>query len=441
MSKINKKENMKLWSKQATSLQAAVEKFTVGNDLTFDLQLAKYDVIGNMAQAAMLRKIGVLTQVEHDELQTALKSIQIKIESGDFAIEEGVEDIHSQIEWMLTQEAGDAGKKIHTGRSRNDQVATDIKLFLRAELLDVLKLSKDIFDVFIALSNQHKSVLMPGYTHLQIAMPSSFGLWFASFAESMIDDVLLLQAAYKVTNKNPLGSGAGYGSSFPIDRSHTTQTLNFDMLNYNSIYAQTTRGKTEKVVAMALSSIAATLNKLASDICLFGNQNHGFINFPAETTTGSSIMPHKKNLDVFELIRAKSNQILALPNALTMMLTNMPTGYHRDVQLTKELLFPQINSLKSCLDILLLILPQIGVKENILEDEKYLYLFSVEAVNELVKDGIPFRDAYKTVGEEIEKGTFKYDTSNALNHTHEGSIGNLCNEKIVEEMEKLVNSF
>lgn len=432
---------MKLWNKEATNVQAAVEKFTVGNDVSFDLQLAKYDVIGNMAQAAMLQKIGIITEEENVQLQQALANIQQTIEAGNFKIEDGVEDIHSQIEWMLTEAVGEAGKKIHTGRSRNDQVATDIKLFLRAEILEILQLTKQFFDVLMSLSNEHKSVLMPGYTHLQIAMPSSFGLWFASFAESLIDDVVMLQAAYKVANKNPLGSGAGYGSSFNIDRSLTTHSMNFEVLNYNSIYAQTTRGKTEKIVSLSLASIAATLNKMATDVCLFGNQNHGFVSFPAETTTGSSIMPHKKNLDVFELVRAKANILQATPTTLTMMLTNMPTGYHRDVQLTKELLFPQINALKDCLEILLLIVPQISVKDNILDDEKYLYLFSVEAVNELVQKGMPFRDAYKEVGELIEKGEFQFDKSKALNHTHAGSIGNLCNEEIISEMEKLLKCF
>lgn len=432
---------MKLWNKEVTSVQAAVEKFTVGNDVNFDLQLAKYDVIGNMAQAAMLQKIGIITEEENVQLQEALSNIQQEIDAGNFKIDDGVEDIHSQIEWMLTEAVGEAGKKIHTGRSRNDQIATDIKLFLRVEVLEILKLTKQFFDVLISLSNEHKAVLMPGYTHLQIAMPSSFGLWFASFAESLIDDVVMLQAAHKIANKNPLGSGAGYGSSFNIDRSHTTHSMKFEVLNYNSIYAQTTRGKTEKIVAMAMSSIAATLNKLAVDVCNFGNQNHGFISFPAETTTGSSIMPHKKNLDVFELVRAKANIIQAMPTTLTMMLTNMPTGYHRDVQLTKEVLFPQINGLKDCLEILLLILPQVKVKENILDDEKYLYLFSVEAVNELVQKGMPFRDAYKEVGDLIENGEFQFDKGKALNHTHEGSIGNLCNEEIIKEMEKLVKFF
>ncbi len=432
---------MKLWSKNATSLSESIEKFTVGNDKIFDVQLAKYDVMGSVAHAKMLHSIGILNEEEILALENAFKQILQTIEEGKFLIEALVEDVHSQIEIMLTNMIGDAGKKIHTGRSRNDQVATDIKLFLKAEMLEIKITVKQLFDLLISLSNQHKDVLMPGYTHFQIAMPSSFGLWFASFAESLVDDLTLLQAAYTIANKNPLGSGAGYGSAFELDRTLTTQLLQFGALNYNAIYAQTTRGKTEKVMAMAMSSLAATLNKLCADVCLYVNQNHAFISFPDAVTTGSSIMPHKKNPDVFEVIRSKTNIVQSVPNTLAMMLTNMPTGYHRDVQLTKEVLFPQINSLKDCLNILLLVLPQIQVNPSILSDEKYTYLFSVEAVNDLVKKGITFRDAYKQVGNDIDNKTFSYDTTRALQHTHEGSLGNLCNDKIVQMMDNTLATF
>ena len=432
---------MKLWNKDATNLSESIEKFTVGNDKIFDVQLAKYDVIGSKAHAKMLHSIGILNEVEIVEIENALQQMLQKIENGNFIIEEHVEDVHSQIEMMLTEMIGDAGKKIHTGRSRNDQVATDIKLYLRDEIIEIKNTAKQLFDLLMSLSNEHKDVLMPGYTHFQIAMPSSFGLWFASFAESLVDDLTMLQAAYSITNKNPLGSGAGYGSAFELNRTLTSELLRFGTLNYNSIYAQTTRGKTEKIVAMAMSSIAATLNKLAADICLYVNQNYGFISFPDDVTTGSSLMPHKKNPDVFELIRSKTNIIQSTQNTLSMMLTNMPTGYHRDVQLTKEVLFPQISSLKNCLEILLLVLPQIKVNPSILNDEKYSYIFSVEAVNDLVKKGIPFRDAYKQVGNDIDNKNFSFDASRALQHTHEGSLGNLCNDEIVKEMNKVIERF
>jgi argininosuccinate lyase len=432
---------MKLWNKDSTTLSESIEKFTVGNDKIFDVQLAKHDVAGSIAHAKMLHTIGILNEEEIVTVENALLQILQTINDGKFVIEEHVEDVHSQIEMMLTEMIGDAGKKIHTGRSRNDQIATDIKLFLKEEIGSIKNLAKPLFDVLINLSNKHKDVLMPGYTHFQIAMPSSFGLWFASFAESLVDDLTLLHAAYVVANKNPLGSGAGYGSAFELDRTLTTQLLQFGTLNYNSIYAQTTRGKTEKVLAMAMSSMAATLNKLSADVCLYVNQNHSFISFPDEVTTGSSIMPHKKNPDVFELIRSKTNIIQSTPNTLTMMLTNMPTGYHRDVQLTKEVLFPQISSLKNCIELLLLVLPQISVNSSILTDEKYTHLFSVEAVNDLVKNGIPFRDAYKQVGNDIDNKTFSYDASRALKHTHEGSLGNLCNDKIVDMMNTVCTGF
>ncbi len=432
---------MKLWNKDATSLTDSIEKFTVGNDKIFDVQLAKHDVMGSIAHAKMLHSIKILSDIEIVEIENAFEQILEIIKNGKFIIEENVEDVHSQIEMMLTNMIGAGGKKIHTGRSRNDQVATDIKLFLKDEIIEIKNSTKQLFDLLISLSNKHKDVLIPGYTHFQIAMPSSFGLWFSSFAESLVDDITMLHAAFNITNKNPLGSGAGYGSAFELNRTLTTELLQFQSLNYNSIYAQTTRGKTEKIVAMAISSIAATLNKLSADICLYVNQNHSFINFPDEITTGSSIMPHKKNPDVFELIRSKTNIIQSTPNTLTMMLTNMPTGYHRDVQLTKEVLFPQIKSLKNCLEILLIVLPQITVHTSILTDEKYKYIFSVEAVNDLVKKGIPFRDAYKIVGNEIDNKTFSFDVLRALQHTHEGSIGNLCNDKIIDEMAKTLKSF
>ena len=430
---------MKLWDKDQTSLAENVEKFTVGNDKVFDVLLAKQDVKGSLAHAKMLRHIGILSNEELSAVENALDTILQKIINKEFKIDDDVEDVHSQIEIMLTEMIGEAGKKIHTGRSRNDQVATDIKLYLKEEIIEIKELVYSLFNLLISLSNQHKAVLMPGYTHFQIAMPSSFGLWFAAFAESLVDDITLLYAAYNIANKNPLGSGAGYGSAFAVDRKMTTQLLNFGSLNYNSIYAQTTRGKTEKITAMALSSIAATLNKLAADVCLYVNQNHSFVSFPDAVTTGSSIMPHKKNPDVFELIRSKTNIIQGAPNTLALMLTNMPTGYHRDVQLTKEVIFPQINSLKDCLNILLIVLPQININTTILKDEKYTYLFSVEAVNDLVKKGISFRDAYRQVGNDIDNNTFYYDLTRLLEHTHEGSLGNLCNEEIVVAMqEKMV---
>ena len=425
---------MKLWNKDKTSLAESVEKFTVGNDKVFDVLLAKHDVIGSLAHAKMLHSIGILNSEEITEVENALDNILQKIINNEFKIDDDVEDVHSQIEMMLTEMIGEAGKKIHTGRSRNDQVATDIKLYLKEEIVEIKNLVSSLFDLLIDLSNENKEVLMPGYTHFQIAMPSSFGLWFAAFAESLVDDITLLHAAYSIADKNPLGSGAGYGSAFALDRKLTTQFLNFSTLNYNAVYAQTTRGKTEKITAMAISSIAATLNKLAADVCLYVNQNHSFISFPDAVTTGSSIMPHKKNPDVFELIRSKTNIIQGSPNTLALMLTNMPTGYHRDVQLTKEVLFPQINSLKDCLNILLIVLPQININTTILSDEKYTYLFSVEAVNDLVKKGVSFRDAYRQVGNDIDNNTFSYDLSRTLQHTHQGSLGNLCNDEIVKAM-------
>lgn len=432
---------MKLWQKENTSVSALIEKFTVGRDKEFDILLAKYDVQGSMAHVQMLGEVGLMTKEEASTAIEALKQIANEIDDSQFTIDENVEDVHSQVELLLTQRIGDIGKKIHSGRSRNDQVAVDIKLYLRAEVVSVKDEVKELLDLLIAQSEKFKNKLLPGYTHLQIAMPSSFGLWFGAYAESLVDDLEMLAASYAVANKNPLGSGAGYGSSFPLNRTTTTQLLNFASLNYNSVYAQMSRGKTEKLVAMGMSSVAATLSKLAMDCCLYLNQNFGFISFPSELTTGSSIMPHKKNPDVFELIRAKCNRIQAIPNELTLLLNNLPSGYHRDLQLTKEILFPAIEELKACLQLTRLMLSNIEVKDDILADEKYKYLFSVEAVNELVNQGIPFREAYQQVGNQIEKGAFNFDYSKGLHHTHEGSIGNLCNDQIKQNFEKVLNKF
>lgn len=432
---------MKLWQKENTSISQLIEKFTVGRDKEFDALLAKYDVQGSIAHVTMLGEVGLMTKDESAKAVDALKQIAKEIEEGNFSIGDGVEDVHSQVEFLLTERIGDIGKKIHSGRSRNDQVAVDIKLYLRAEVQIIKEEAKQLFDLLTEQSEKFKDKLLPGYTHLQIAMPSSFGLWFGAYAESLVDDLEVLAAAYHVANKNPLGSGAGYGSSFPLNRTLTTQLLNFSSLNNNSVYAQMTRGKTEKIVSMGLSCIAATLSKLSMDCCLYLNQNFGFISFPSELTTGSSIMPHKKNPDVFELIRAKCNRIQSIPNELTLLLNNLPSGYHRDLQLTKEILFPAIEELKACLQLARLMLSNIEIKDNILADEKYKYLFSVEAVNELVNKGIPFREAYQQVGNQIEKGEFKFDFSKGLHHTHEGSIGNLYNDEIKKLMTSVLNKF
>lgn len=432
---------MKLWQKESTSVSKQIEDFTVGRDKEFDLLLAKYDVQGSVAHATMLGEVGLMTPEESRNAVEALRQVAAEIEEGSFRIEDGVEDVHSQVEFLLTQRVGDVGKKIHSGRSRNDQVAVDIKLYLRSEILLLRTEVRRLFDLLLAQSERYKDVLLPGYTHLQIAMPSSFGLWFGAYAESLVDDTQMLLAAYRVANKNPLGSGAGYGSSFPLNRSRTTELLHFDDLNHNSVYAQMTRGKTEKMAAMAMSCVAATAGKLAMDCCLYLNQNFGFISFPAELTTGSSIMPHKKNPDVFELIRAKCNRIQSLPNELSLLLANLPSGYHRDLQLTKEILFPAIEELKSCLQLSVLMLSNVEVKQNILSDAKYNFLFSVEAVNDLVNGGVPFREAYARVGKEIEEGRFAYDWSKGLHHTHEGSIGNLHNDAIQRVMDEVTASF
>ena len=432
---------MKLWKKDSTNTSAQIEEFTVGRDKEFDILLAKYDVLGSIAHVKMLGDCGLMSAEETKAAVEGLEEILREIKESKFSIDDGIEDVHSQVEYLLTKRIGEAGKKIHSGRSRNDQVAVDIKLFLRAELLKIKEDVSDLFDLLIASSEKHKDKLLPGYTHLQIAMPSSFGLWFGAYAESLVDDVELLAAAYAVSNRNPLGSGAGYGSSFPLNRTLTTRLLNFETLNYNSVYAQMSRGKTEKILSMGLSSVAATLSRLAMDCCLYINQNFGFISFPSELTTGSSIMPHKKNPDVFELIRAKCNRIQATPNELTLLINNLPSGYHRDLQLTKEILFPAIETLKSCLQMTRLMLENIEIKDHIVDDEKYRYMFSVEAVNELVNKGVPFREAYQQVGNQIESGNFNFDYKKQLHHTHEGSIGNLCNDKIVEEMQKVLMKF
>ncbi|MFN4285728.1 MAG: argininosuccinate lyase [Lacibacter sp.] len=431
---------MKLWKKENTSTSALVEQFTVGRDKEFDLLLAKYDVLGSIAHVTMLGEVGLMTSEEAAAAIAGLQEILKTIEHGTFIIEEGVEDVHSQVEQLLTEKIGDAGKKIHSGRSRNDQVAVDIKLYLRAEIVQIKDQVKQLFDLLQQQSEANKEKLLPGYTHLQIAMPSSAGLWLGAYAESLVDDLELLAAAYRIVNKNPLGSGAGYGSSFPLNRKRTTELLQFATLNWNSVYAQMTRGKAEKAMAIGLSAIAATLARLSMDACLYMNQNFGFISFPDELTTGSSIMPHKKNPDVFELIRGKCNRIQSVPNELALLLANLPSGYHRELQLTKEILFPAIEELKSCLQLMMLMLQNIRINDNILADEKYKYLFSVEAVNELVNKGVPFREAYQQVGNAINSGTFSYNFTQ-LRHTHEGSIGNLCTAEIAALMQNVLRQF
>lgn len=434
---------MKLWDKNIDGKEAEhakiIEKFTVGNDRDFDLLLAEYDIKGNLAHAEMLSRVGLLDESEWKLVEKELLIMLEEVKKGNFTIEDGVEDVHSQVEFNLTQKIGDAGKKIHSARSRNDQVLVDIKLYLKDEIKEIAKFSEQLFGTLQSLSEAHKDKLIPGYTHLQIAMPSSFGLWFGAYAEALTDDLELLVAAYNVCNKNPLGSAAGYGSSFPIDREFTTEKLDFETLNYNVVYAQMTRGKTEKILAMAMANLAGTLSKFSYDVCLYMNQNFEFISFPDSLTTGSSIMPHKKNPDVFELVRAKSNRIQSLPNELTLMINNLPSGYHRDWQLTKEIIFPGIETLKDCLQILDFMLQHIVVKDGILNDEKYKYLFSVEAVNREVLNGLPFREAYKKIGLEIENNQFQASTS--VNHTHKGSIGNLSTEEIRENFYKVFNKI
>ena len=429
---------MKLWQKN-TNVAAAVENFTVGNDPAFDAMLAPFDVLGSLAHVRMLAQVGLLESSEAQLIDAALKNIYKQVITPGFTLPSGVEDIHSYVELLLTEQLGDAGKKIHSARSRNDQVLVDLKLYLRHEIMDLVGSVQSLFTLLQAQSEKYKNHLLPGYTHLQLAMPSSFGLWFGAYAESLVDDLITLQSAYKVVNKNPLGSAAGYGSSFPISRSVTTVLLGFENLNYNVVYAQMGRGKAERITAMALANIADTLAKMSMDACLYLNQNFDFISFPAELTTGSSIMPHKKNPDVFELIRSHCNRIKALPNEVMLMTTNLPSGYHRDLQLLKEHLFPAFKTLQDCLAMAQLMFESIHVKETILLDEKYKYAFSVEEVNKLVVKGVPFRDAYKQVGIAIENGNFQYSTS--LNHTHEGSMGNLCNDKIEKMMQEVLAGF
>ncbi|MFN8281975.1 MAG: argininosuccinate lyase [Chitinophagales bacterium] len=433
----------KIWQKNTTDknneLAQQVEKFTVGNDRALDLLLAKHDVIGSLAHTKMLAQVGLLTKEELNPIQKELKNIYKEILDGHFSIADGNEDIHSEIEFRLTQKLGDIGKKIHSGRSRNDQVLLDIKLFTREKIIELVLETVAVFNTFIELSEQHKNKLLPGYTHLQLAMPSSFGLWFGAYAESLVDDIQTLFSAFTLVNKNPLGSGAGYGGSFPLNRKKTTELLGFDDLNYNVVYAQMNRGKMEKNVAFAISNIAATLSRFAMDCCLYMNQNFGFIGFPDVLTTGSSIMPHKKNPDVFELIRAKCNKLQNLPTQINAVLTNLPSGYHRDFQIIKQDFLPCFDELKSCLQMTNLMLKNIMVKDKILEDDKYKLLFTVESVNELVNKGMPFRDAYIKVGNEVESGNYKKPKQ--LKHTHEGSIGNLCNKEIKANMKKTVQQF
>ena len=428
----------KLWEKNF-EVNKEIERFTVGRDRELDLYLAKYDVLGSMAHITMLQTIGLLEEQELALLLTELRNIYQQAANGTFVIEEGVEDVHSQVELMLTRRLGDMGKKIHSGRSRNDQVLVDLKLFTRHELMEVVEHVKALFDELLRKSEQYKDVLMPGYTHLQIAMPSSFGLWFGAYAESLADDMLFLQAAYKMTNRNPLGSAAGYGSSFPLNRSMTTRLLGFDTMNYNVVYAQMGRGKMERNVAFALATVAGTVAKLAFDACLFNSQNFQFVTLPKECTTGSSIMPHKKNPDVFELIRAKCNKLQSLPQQIMLIVNNLPTGYFRDLQIIKEVFLPAFHEMKDCLQMAAYIINKMAVNEHILDNAMYDPIFSVEEVNRLAAAGMPFRDAYKQVGLEIEAGTFKAD--HHIHHPHEGSIGNLCNDQIATLMQQTLDDF
>jgi argininosuccinate lyase len=429
---------MKLWEKNY-EINKEIERFTVGRDREMDLYLAKYDVLGSMAHVTMLESIGLIGQDELPVLLAELRNIFQLCERGEFVIEDDVEDVHSQVELMLTRKLGDMGKKIHSGRSRNDQVLVDLKLFTRHQLQRVAEAVRELFDELIRKSNQYKDVLMPGYTHLQVAMPSSFGLWFGAYAESLCDDMLFLQAAYKMTNRNPLGSAAGYGSSFPLNRQMTTDLLGFDSMDYNVVYAQMGRGKTERNVGFALATIAGTIAKLAFDACLFNSQNFGFVKLPKECTTGSSIMPHKKNPDVFELIRAKSNKLQALPQQVTLIMNNLPVGYFRDLQIIKEVFLPAFDELMDCLQMTAYIINKIEVNDHILDDPRYDPMFSVEEVNRLAAGGMPFRDAYKKVGLDIEAGKFTPDKN--IHHTHEGSIGNLCNDRIEALMQQVLDGF
>lgn len=429
---------MKIWQKNIAST-AEVDAFTVGADRDMDLRLAKADVLGSLAHTRMLETISLISASELEQVQQELKAIFREIESGNFVIEDGAEDVHSQVEAMLSNRIGETGKKIHSGRSRNDQVLVDLRIYLRREIYEIVLTTRALFDRLMRLADEHRNVLMPGYTHLQIAMPSSFGLWFSAYAESLIDDLVMMQSAYRITNRNPLGSAAGYGSSFPLNREMTTKLLGFDSMCYSAVYAQMGRGKTERILAQAISSIAATIAKFALDNCLYLSQNFSFISYPAELTTGSSIMPHKKNPDVWEIMRGKCNLLQGLPNQIAMMTTNLPSGYHRDLQLLKEVLFPAITTLKECMTMADYMLQHIIVKEGILEERKYDYIFSVEVVNNMVLSGVPFRDAYRQIGLDIEEGTYSPDRN--VNHTHEGSIGNLCLSNIEQLMNEVVAGF
>lgn len=429
---------MKLWDK-GTTINELIENFTVGKDRELDLYLAKFDVLGSLAHAKMLQSINLLTESELAELQTELVAIFQVIEKGDFLIEDGVEDVHSQVELMLTCKLGDTGKKIHSGRSRNDQVLLDLKLFTRSEIQKLVVATNELFEKLMAKAEANKLILMPGYTHLQVAMPSSFGLWFSAYAESLVDDLVLLQAAYKITNQNPLGSAAGYGSSFPLDRQMTTDLLGFESMNYNVIYAQMGRGKMEKTVAFALSSVAATISKFAFDVCLFMSQNFGFVSLPDELTTGSSIMPHKKNPDVFELVRSHCNKIQAIPYQISLMINNLPSGYFRDLQILKEVFLPSFQELLDCISIAGFAIDQMTVNTDLMADDRYKFVFSVEDVNKLVMQGVPFRDAYKMVGSQINAGT--YEPGRDINHTHQGSLGNLCIEQIADKMKTVIEGY
>lgn len=427
---------MKLWEKNI-QVTEEIDRFTVGHDRELDLYLAPYDILGSIAHVSMLHSIHLIADDELPLLLTELKALYHEAAAGRFVIEDGVEDVHSQVELMLTRKLGDVGKKIHSGRSRNDQVLVDLRLFTRDRLRRIAACVQRLFDALLAQSERYKAVLMPGYTHLQVAMPSSFGLWFGAYAESLADDMLLLEAAYRMTNRNPLGSAAGYGSSFPLDRDMTTRLLGFDTMDYNVVYAQMGRGKTERNVAFALAGIAGTVAKLAMDACLFNSQNFGFVTLPPECTTGSSIMPHKKNPDVFELIRARMNRLQALPQQVVLMMNNLPCGYFRDLQEIKEVFLPAFDQAEECLDMATYIVERIRVNEQLMDDARYDAMFSVEEVNRLVAAGMPFRDAYRKVGLDIEAGRFK--PCKEVHHTHAGSMGNLCNDRIKAFMQGIVS--
>lgn len=433
-----KKQVEKIWEK-GIPIDDVIEKFTVGKDRELDMFLAPFDVLGSIAHVKMLNSIDLISDDELPVLVRELQNIFKEIENGDFTIDDEVEDVHSQVEALLTQRLGDIGKKIHSGRSRNDQVLVDLKLYIRSEIEEIAKGCESLFDVLIEKSNAHKDVLIPGYTHLQVAMPSSFGLWFGAYAESLVDDMNMLQAAWNMANQNPLGSAAGYGSSFPLDRQMTTDLLGFESMNYNVVYAQMGRGKVERAVSFAIASIAGTLSKMAYDVCLYMSQNFGFLSLPDNLTTGSSIMPHKKNPDVFELLRAHCNKLQALPNEITLMFNNLPSGYFRDLQMIKESFVPAFEDLKTCLNIAAYAIQYISINENVLKDSKYDLIFSVEDVNQMVYNGTPFRDAYKSIAKEINSGCYK--PSKEINHTHAGSIGNLCNDHIQKKMREKLDDF